>query len=72
MRRRNAETSADAGHAASAIDDHPPRTFWLSPHIITNIDRILARLFKWAKPQIDAGDQSPTGPLIIDAVPDGA
>ena len=27
---------------------------WLSPHIITNIDRILAQLFKWAQPQIDA------------------
>ena len=21
---------------------------WLSPHIITNIDRILAQLFKWS------------------------
>jgi len=27
---------------------------WLSPHIITSIDKILARLFKWAQPQIDA------------------
>ena len=26
----------------------------LSPHITTNIDRILAQLFKWAQPQIDA------------------
>ena len=30
------------------------RQTWLSPHIITNIDRILAQLFKWAQPQIDA------------------
>jgi len=71
VRRRNAETSADAGHAASAIDDHPRGRSGCPPYI-TNIDRILARLFKWAKPQIDAGDESPTGPLIIDAVPDGA
>jgi predicted nucleic acid-binding protein len=27
---------------------------WLSPHIITDIDRVLAQLFKWAQPQVDA------------------
>ena len=27
---------------------------WLSPHIITTIDKILVQLFKWAQPQIDA------------------
>ena len=33
---------------------------WLSPHFITNIDRILAQLFKWAQPQIDV--RCPTVP----------
>ncbi len=27
---------------------------WLSPHITTNVDRILGELFKWAQPEIDA------------------
>lgn len=27
---------------------------WLSPHILTNVDRVLAELFKWAQPEIDA------------------
>jgi hypothetical protein len=36
------------------IVDAAEFALWLSPHIITNIDRILAQLFKWAQPQIDA------------------
>ena len=36
------------------IADAAEFSLWLSPHIITNIDRILAQLFKWAQPQIDA------------------
>ena len=36
------------------IADAAEFALWLSPHIITNIDRILAQLFKWAQPQIDA------------------
>ena len=36
------------------IVDGAEFALWLSPHIITNIDRILAQLFKWAQPQIDA------------------
>jgi predicted nucleic acid-binding protein len=27
---------------------------WLSPHIMTNVDRVLAELFKWAQAEIDA------------------
>jgi hypothetical protein len=34
--------------------DHRGSAHRLSPHIITNIDRILAQLLKWAQPQIDA------------------
>jgi hypothetical protein len=36
------------------IADAAEFALWLSPHIITNIDQILAQLFKWAQPQIDA------------------
>ena len=36
------------------IVDAAEFALWLSPHITTNIDRILAQLFKWAQPQIDA------------------
>ena len=36
------------------IVDAAEFALWLSPHIITNTDRILAQLFKWAQPQIDA------------------
>jgi predicted nucleic acid-binding protein len=36
------------------IVDAAEFALWLSPHIITNIDRILAQLFKWAQPQTDA------------------
>jgi predicted nucleic acid-binding protein len=36
------------------IVDAAEFALWLSPHIITSIDRILAQLFKWAQPQIDA------------------
>ena len=36
------------------IVDAAEFALWLSPHIITNIDRILGELFKWAQPQIDA------------------
>ena len=36
------------------INDAAEFALWLSPHIITNIDRILAQLFKWVQPQIDA------------------
>ena len=36
------------------IVDAAEFALWLSPHIITNIDGILAQLFKWAQPQIDA------------------
>jgi len=36
------------------IVDAAEFVLWLSPHIITNIDRILAQLFKWSQPQIDA------------------
>src|SRR5262249_12366769 len=36
------------------IADAAEFALWLSPHIVTNIDRILAQLFKWAQPQIDA------------------
>ena len=36
------------------IVDAAEFALWLSPHIITNIDTILAQLFKWAQPQVDA------------------
>src|SRR6266576_4991741 len=36
------------------IADAAEFALWLSPHVIANIDRILAQLFKWAQPQIDA------------------
>jgi hypothetical protein len=36
------------------IVDAAEFSLWLSPHIITGIDRILAQLFKWAQVQIDA------------------
>ena len=36
------------------IVDAAEFALWLSPHIITNIDRILAQLLKWSQPQIDA------------------
>jgi len=36
------------------IVDAAEFALWLSPHIITSIDRILAQLFKWAQPQTGA------------------
>jgi hypothetical protein len=36
------------------IADAAEFALWLSPHIITDIDRVLAQLFKWPQPQIDA------------------
>jgi hypothetical protein len=27
---------------------------WLSPHITSNVDRILSDLFKWDQPEVDA------------------
>ncbi len=36
------------------IADAAEFALWLSPRITTSIDQILAQLFKWAQPQIDA------------------
>jgi predicted nucleic acid-binding protein len=36
------------------IVDAAEFALWLSPHILSNIDRILAELFKWAQAEIDA------------------
>ena len=36
------------------IVDAAEFALWLSPHITANIDRVLAQLFKWSQPQIDA------------------
>jgi hypothetical protein len=36
------------------IVDAAEFALWLSQHIVTNINRILADLFKWAQPEIDA------------------
>jgi predicted nucleic acid-binding protein len=36
------------------IVDAAEFALWLSPYIITNIDKILAQLLKWPQPQIDA------------------
>jgi hypothetical protein len=36
------------------IVDAAEFALWLSPHIISNVDRILCDLFKWAQPDIDA------------------
>jgi hypothetical protein len=44
-------TSADC---LGVIVDASEFALWLSSHFITNIDRILVQLFKWAQPQIGA------------------
>jgi predicted nucleic acid-binding protein len=36
------------------IVDAAEFALWLSPHITSNVDRILCELFKWAQPEIDA------------------
>jgi predicted nucleic acid-binding protein len=36
------------------IVDAAEFALWLSPHIITNVNRILGELFKWAQPEIAA------------------
>lgn len=36
------------------IVDAAEFALWLSPHIVSNIERILAELFKWEQPQLDA------------------
>jgi predicted nucleic acid-binding protein len=36
------------------IVDAAEFALWLSQHILSNINRILAELFKWAQPEIDA------------------
>ncbi len=41
-------------NAGSIIVEAAEFALWLSPRIITSIDRILAGLFKWAQPQIGA------------------
>ena len=47
-----------SGNAAAdclgIVVDAAEFALWLSPHIITNIDRILAQPFNWAQPQIGA------------------
>jgi predicted nucleic acid-binding protein len=36
------------------IVDAAEFTMWLSPHILGNVERVLAELFKWERPQADA------------------
>jgi len=35
------------------IVDAAEFALWLSPHITTNVDRILSDLFKWSQPEVD-------------------
>ena len=52
---------------------------WLAPHIITSIDKILAQLFRWTQPPIDAYLRSQVmaaehsgGDIVADVAPDSS
>jgi predicted nucleic acid-binding protein len=57
------------------IVDAAEFALWLSPHITTNVDRILGELFKWDQPQVDAylaavvGAAEHSGGGVLDEVP---
>jgi predicted nucleic acid-binding protein len=43
-----------AADCIGVIVDAAEFALWLSPHILANVDRVLADLFKWARDQIDS------------------